>query len=93
MLFLIEQTNAQDMANLREAGVVLLLGMCVVFLFLALLIYATKAMSAVLKKFAPAVPEKKAVAAPVAGAVPVAAGSNESEIAAAIAAAVVQSRK
>lgn len=92
MFFLAEQTNAQNLANLQEAGIVLILGMVVVFVFLALLVFSTKLMSKVLGKIVPAAPEKPA-ASPVVSVAPSAAGSNDGEIAAAICAAVVQSRK
>lgn len=85
-----EATN-QLMENLQSGLILLVLGMGTVFVFLAILILATKLMGKIVTKFVPEVPEAKqpapsaVVSAPAAG--------NDAEIAAAICAAVVQSRK
>ena len=60
-------------------------------IFLAVLIFATKLMGKIVKKFVPEVPETKQPAASAVVTAP--AASNDAEIAAAICAAVVQSRK
>ena len=75
-------------AQLKDGLVVMVLGMLVVFLFLIILIVAIKAMSKILGKFAkPEEPKKKVTAAPVAT-----AKDDDAKIAAAIAAAVDQTR-
>ena len=75
-------------AQLKDGLVVMVLGMLVVFLFLIILIVAIKAMSKVVGKFAkPEEPKKKVAAAPVAT-----AKDDDAKIAAAIAAAVDQTR-
>ena len=75
-------------AQLKDGLVVMVLGMLVVFLFLIILIVAIKAMSKILGKFAkPEEPKKKVTAAPVAT-----VKDDDAKIAAAIAAAVDQTR-
>ncbi|MGN1178188.1 MAG: OadG family protein, partial [Candidatus Ornithospirochaeta sp.] len=54
-------------AQLKDGLVVMVIGMLVVFLFLIILIVATKAMSKIVGKFVkPEEPKKKVAAAPVA---------------------------
>ena len=73
-------------AQLKDGLVVMVLGMLVVFLFLIILIGATKAMSKIVGKFVkPEEPKKKVAAAPVAT-----VKDDDAKIAAAIAAAVDQ---
>ena len=75
-------------AQLKDGLVVMVIGMLVVFLFLIILIVATKAMSKIVGKFAkPEEPKKKVAAAPVAT-----VKDDDAKIAAAIAAAVDQTR-
>ena len=75
-------------AQLKDGLVVMVIGMLVVFLFLVILIGATKAMSKIVGKFAkPEEPKKKVAAAPVAT-----VKDDDAKIAAAIAAAVDQTR-
>ena len=75
-------------AQLKDGLVVMVIGMLVVFLFLIILIGATKAMSKIGGKFAkPEEPKKKVAAAPVAT-----VKDDDAKIAAAIAAAVDQTR-
>lgn len=75
-------------AQLKDGLVVMVIGMLVVFLFLVILIVATKAMSKIVGKFAkPEEPKKKVAAAPVAT-----VKDDDAKIAAAIAAAVDQTR-
>ena len=75
-------------AQLKEGLVVMVIGMLVVFLFLIILIGATKAMSKIVGKFVkPEEPKKKVAAAPVAT-----VKDDDAKIAAAIAAAVDQTR-
>ena len=75
-------------AQLKDGLVVMVIGMLVVFLFLIILIGATKAMSKIVGKFVkPEEPKKKVAAAPVAT-----VKDDDAKIAAAIAAAVYQTR-
>ena len=75
-------------AQLKDGLVVMVIGMLVVFLFLIILIGATKAMSKIVGKFVkPEEPKKKVAAAPVAT-----VKDDDAKIAAAIAAAVDQRR-
>ena len=75
-------------AQLKDGLVVMVLGMLVVFTFLVILIMAIKAMSKILGKFVkPEEPKKKVAAAPVAT-----VKDDDAKIAAAIAAAVDQTR-
>ena len=81
----------QLVTNLQNGLILLVLGMGTVFVFLAVLIFATKLMGKIVKKFVPEVPETKQPAASAVVTAP--AAGNDAEIAAAICAAVVQSRK
>ena len=75
-------------AQLKDGLVVMVLGMLVVFTFLVILIMAIKAMSKILGKFVkPEELKKKVAAAPTA-----AVKDDDARIAAAIAAAVDQTR-
>ena len=75
-------------AQLKDGLVVMVISMLVVFLFLIILIGATKAMSKIVGKFVkPEEPKKKVAAAPVAT-----VKDDDAKIAAAIAAAVDQTR-
>ena len=75
-------------AQLKDGLVVMVIGMLVVFLFLVILIGATKAMSKIVGKFVkPEEPKKKVAAAPGAT-----VKDDDAKIAAAIAAAVDQTR-
>ena len=75
-------------AQLKDGLVAMVIGMLVVFLFLIILSGATKAMSKIVGKFVkPEEPKKKVAAAPVAT-----VKDDDAKIAAAIAAAVDQTR-
>lgn len=67
---------------LEDSIIVMLTGMLTVFVFLGILIFATKLMSALILKFVPQPPAPEA---------PTAAGEDEAAIAAAIAAAQLRS--
>lgn len=75
--------------QLKNGVVLMVLGMAIVFVFLTILVFTTKGVSKLVRKF-----EKKKPAAPVAQAAPaaVAVASNDAEIAVAIAAAVAKSK-
>lgn len=83
-------TNAELVSQLGEGFILLVLGMGTVFVFLTILIFATKAMSKIVAKIAP---EK--APAPVKRSAPkaAAAGAQDSEVAAAIAAAYARNKK
>lgn len=82
--------------QLQDGLVLLVLGMGFVFIFLAILVFATKGMSRVCSRFAPATePKKKAPATTASAASRPAVQSStakDAEIAAAIAAAYSKSR-
>jgi len=93
MIQLAQQSAEQLSANLSNGVVLMLLGMGTVFLFLVVLIFVTKALSAIVMKYeankpAPAVARRKSAPAAVA-----ATSVADSEIAAAIVAAVVQQKR
>lgn len=79
-MFLLSQLPAEVLRTQLGNGLVLMaLGMGIVFVFLTILVFTTKAVSAVVKKFEKEEPVKAKPAAPV--------SSNEAEIAVAILAA------
>lgn len=79
--------------QMENGAILLLLGMGTVFLFLVILVFVIKAMSAIIKRITPAKAQAP-VAKPVAvAASPTASASADAEIAAAIVAAVAQSKK
>ncbi|HAN42271.1 MAG TPA: sodium pump decarboxylase subunit gamma [Sphaerochaeta sp.] len=89
-MYLLAQLPKDVLATQLKNGVVLMvLGMAIVFVFLTILVFTTKGVSKLVRKF-----EKKKPAAPVAQAAPaaVAVASNDAEIAVAIAAAVAKSK-
>ncbi len=72
--------------QLKDGGIIMLLGMGTVFVFLVVLIYTTKGMSALCRKFAPQKPaDPKTTTAPKTSTTT--SVNKDSEIAAAIAAA------
>ncbi len=85
-----EATN-QLVQNVQNGFILLVLGMGTVFVFLTILIYAMKLTAVVVKKFVPEVPETKGPAPEAVVTAPTA--NNDAEVAAAICAAVAQSRK
>ena len=93
-MYALAQLPAEQLSSQISNGLILLaLGMAIVFLFLTILVFTTKGVSKVVRKF-----EKKAPAAqPVVQAAPAAApaavtASNDAEVAVAIAAAMAKSR-
>jgi len=89
-MYLLTQLPKDVLATQLKNGLVLMvLGMAIVFVFLTILVFTTKGVSKLVRKF-----EKKKPAAPVAQAAPaaVAVASNDAEIAVAIAAAVAKSK-
>lgn len=93
-MYALAQLPAEQLSSQISNGLILLaLGMAIVFLFLTILVFTTKGVSKVVRKF-----EKKAPAAqPVVQAAPAApqaavSASADAEVAVAIAAAMAKSR-
>ncbi len=78
--------------QLSNGLILMLIGMGTVFLFLVILVYVIKALSAIVRKTTPAKPVAAPAPAAVA-AVPAASQTVDAEIAAAIVAAVAKSKK
>ena len=94
-MFLLAQLPAETLLEQLKNGLVLLvLGMSIVFVFLTILVFTTKGVSKVVRKFEKSKPVAQAAApaASSAAATPVAAPAAEAEIAVAIAAAVAKSK-
>jgi oxaloacetate decarboxylase gamma subunit len=90
MIFLAQLPKEQLIDQLQNGLILMLLGMGTVFVFLTLLVFLTKGLSALVRKFAPQKPVT-IVKTPVSN-VAVASGS-EAEIAAAIVAAFAKSKQ
>lgn len=88
MLFLTQFPKEQLVNNLQNGLIILLLGMGTVFVFLTLLVYLTKWMSSIVRKFEP---EQKPQPKPVVVETVSAPASNDAEVAAAICAAMKSS--
>lgn len=94
-MFLLAQLPAETLLEQLKNGLVLLvLGMSIVFVFLTILVFTTKGVSKVVRKFEKSKPVAQAAApaASSAAATPVAAPAADAEIAVAIAAAVAKSK-
>lgn len=90
MIFLAQLPKEQLIAQLQNGLILMLLGMGTVFVFLTLLVFLTKGLSAFVRKFAPQKPV--AIAKPTVQNVAAASGS-EAEVAAAIVAAFAKSKQ
>lgn len=90
MVFLTQLPKEQLIAQLNNGVILLFLGIGTVFLFLTLLVFLTKGLSAIVTKFFPQ--KSPAVVQRPASAVAVGSG-NDAEIAAAIVAAFVKSKE
>ena len=75
-------------AQIGNGVILMILGMAIVFVFLTILVFTTKAVSKIVKKYETEAPKKAAVTQMPAGA----ACTSEAEVAAAIVAAVAKSR-
>lgn len=73
--------------QIKDGGILMLLGMGTVFLFLVILIFATKLMSRIVGKYAPATSTPKSTGKPSGPAPKAAPKTDDAAIAAAIAAA------
>lgn len=89
LTLLTNMPRAELIAQLKDGLILMVLGMGTVFVFLTILIFTTKGLSAVCRRIAPAPAPKAAVSKPVAQS---SAVSNDSEIAAAIAVAYAKSK-
>jgi sodium pump decarboxylases, gamma subunit len=78
-------------AQLKDGLILMVLGMGTVFIFLTVLIFTTKGISALVRKIAPAAPQP--AAKPSAARVSAPAVSKDNEIAAAIAVAYSKSKQ
>jgi len=84
MVFLTQLAKEELLTQLNHGVILMLLGMGTVFVFLTLLVFVTKGLSALVMKFE----SKRPASAPSAGAVStIAAPASEADIAAAIAVA------
>ncbi|MGE4584654.1 MAG: OadG family protein [Sphaerochaeta sp.] len=92
MVFLAQLPKEQLITQLENGVILMLLGMGTVFVFLTLLVFLSKGMSALVKKFAPQKPATVVSSHPAAtsSAVP---SVSEGEIAAAIVAAFAKSKE
>lgn len=91
MVFLTQLPKEQLFQQLQNGVILMMLGMGTVFVFLSLLVFLTKGMSAIARKIAPA-KSTAAVKSPATTAAAV-APSNDAEIAAAIVAAFAKSKE
>ncbi len=91
MVFLAQLPKEQLIAQLQNGVILMLLGMGTVFVFLTLLVFLTKGMSSLTKKFAPQKPA--AVVSSHQAVVASAPAASEADIAAAIVAAFAKSKE
>ena len=93
-MFLLAQLPTEQLVSQLKNGLVLLvLGMAIVFVFLTILVFTTKAVSKIVRKFEKKKPVAQTAAPAVSvAAAPVAASSSDAEVALAIAAAVAKSK-
>jgi len=91
MNFLAQFPREQLASNLQNGLIIMLLGMGTTFVFLTLLVFLTKGVSALARKIAPK--EQLVTANTIVETVSAPAAGNDAEIATAIAAAFVQSKK
>ncbi len=93
MFSLAQLPTEQLLSQLKNGLVLLVLGMSIVFVFLTILVFTTKTVSKIVRKFEKKKPAAQAApAAPVAAAAPAAISASEAEIALAIAAAMAKSK-
>ncbi|WP_293895880.1 MULTISPECIES: OadG family protein [unclassified Sphaerochaeta] len=91
MVFLAQLPKEQLIAQLENGVILMVLGIATVFVFLTLLVFLTKGMSAIAKKIAPA--KKPTVVVSPSAATISASPASEAEIAAAIVAAFAKSKE
>ncbi len=93
-MYLLAQLPAEQLTTQIKNGLILLvLGMAIVFVFLTILVFSTKLVSKIVRKFESQSPAPATVVAePVAQPKAKAAAKDDAEVAAAIAAAVAKSK-
>lgn len=92
-MYLLAQLPKEQLAAQLVNGLILLaLGMAIVFVFLTILVFTTKGVSKVVRKFEKNKPAAKPAAQVAVAAPATTAASNDAEIAVAIAAAMAKSR-
>ena len=92
-MYALAQLPAEQLSAQISNGLILLvLGMAIVFVFLTILVFTTKGVSKVVRKFEKKAPAAQPVAQAAQVAAPAAAASNDAEVAVAIAAAMAKSR-
>lgn len=89
MYALAQLPTEQLLTQLRNGAILLVLGMSIVFVFLTILVFATKGVSKVVRKFESKTPVAQPVAQ-VAVSAKSAAASSDAEVAVAIAAAMAK---
>ena len=93
-MYLLAQLPADQLSTQIKNGLILLvLGMAIVFVFLTILVFTTKLVSKIVRKFEKSPAPAAATVVQPTVAQPVAKASNDAEVAAAIAAAVSKSKK
>ncbi len=92
-MYLLAQLPADQLSTQIKNGLILLvLGMAIVFVFLTILVFTTKLVSKIVRKFEKSPAPAATVVIQPTVAQPVAKASNDAEVAAAIAAAVAKSK-
>ena len=92
MVFLAQLPKEQLVAQLENGVILMILGIATVFVFLTLLVFLTKGMSAIARKIAPAKKPTVVVSSPSAATIS-ASPASEADIAAAIVAAFAKSKE
>lgn len=92
MVFLAQLPKVQLIAQLEYGVILMILGLATVFVFLTLLVFLTKGMSAIARKIEPAKKPAAAVISPSAATIS-ASPASDADIAAAIVAAFAKSKE
>ena len=92
MVFLAQLPKEQLIAQLENGVILMVLGIATVFVFLTLLVFLTKGMSAIVKKIAPQKKPAAVVSSPAAATLS-ASPALDADIAAAIVAAFAKSKE
>ena len=90
-MFLLAQLPADQLSQqIKNGGILLVVGMVIVFVFLTILVFTTLGVSKIVRKFESKRPTQ--VAAPSSTVTQTSTASNDAEVAAAIVAAVAKSK-
>ena len=92
MVFLAQLPKEQLVAQLENGVILMILGLATVFVFLTLLVFLTKGMSAIVRKIAPAKKPAAVMINPSAATIS-ASSASDADIAAAIVAAFAKSKE